>query len=122
MRRTWIKWLASVSLALVASGAVIPVASAQSAQPQSPAIAAQNAPAGRDCIAKNNMDEVVAKFISRCKQGKIRQKITSDRLSRTLGEIYSGKLKGNGDDVTAWKVLNDHRFDKPRSQADVVLG
>lgn len=35
-----------------------------------------------------------------------------DRLSRTLGEIYAGKQRGDRDDAKASKLLNDRRFDK----------
>lgn len=111
--RTPVKWLVSATLALVAFSGVTPVASAATAPAENPAaVAAQDFAAARDCLAKNNHDEVVAKFISRCKQGKIRNEISSDRLSRTLGEVYAGKLRGDRDDVKAWKLLSDHRFDK----------
>lgn len=113
-----VRLLVSAAITLVAFGGVAPAAVAAAppaTHAESAAVThttAYETSAARDCIAGHNMDEVVAKFISRCKQGKIRQKITSDRLSRTLGEIYAGKQRGDRDDVTAWKVLNDHRFDK----------
>ncbi|MFG2445248.1 hypothetical protein ACGFQG_20480 [Nocardia fluminea] len=67
---------------------------------------------GLSCRAADNHGEVAAKFISRCKKGSVRSEFPSDRLSRTLGEIYAGKMSGDRDDVKAWKLLNDHRFDK----------
>ncbi|MGW0186570.1 hypothetical protein ACWDV7_12540 [Streptomyces sp. NPDC003362] len=70
------------------------------------------AAAAPSCRAGDNLDEVAAKFISRCKKGSIRREFPSDRLSRTLGQIYDGKLRGDRDDVKAWKLLNDRRFDK----------
>lgn len=106
------KWLVSAMLACVAVGGVVPAASAATAPAERPAIVTLELAAARDCQAKNNHDEVVAKFISRCKKGSIRSRISSDRLSRTLGEVYAGKQRGDRDDVTAWKLLNSREYDK----------
>ncbi|MEU8568889.1 hypothetical protein AB0C51_11090 [Streptomyces pathocidini] len=86
---------------------LVPVASAPE-----PASAPADIDAARTCRAGDNLDEVAAKFISRCKKGSIRREFPTDRLSRTLSEIFDGKRRGDRDDVKAWKLLNDRRFDK----------
>ncbi|MGY1578110.1 hypothetical protein [Streptomyces sp. MN13] len=98
--------LVSAALTLSLGGLVVPEAVAV------PAAVDVVAAAAPSCRAGDNLDEVAAKFISRCKKGSIRREFPSDRLSRTLGQIYDGKLRGDRDDVKAWKLLNDRRFDK----------
>jgi hypothetical protein len=99
--------LVSAALTLALGGLLVPEAVA------APAAAVDIvAAAAPSCRAGDNLDEVAAKFISRCKKGSIRREFPSDRLSRTLGQIYDGKLRGDRDDVKAWKLLNDRRFDK----------
>ncbi|MEV0239423.1 hypothetical protein AB0I06_05715 [Streptomyces sp. NPDC050674] len=106
--------LASAVLALSIGGLVAPAVSAAPAQVsgQVAVSAADDLAAARNCRAGDNHDEVAAKFISRCKKGSIRREFPTDRLSRTLGEIFAGKQSGDRDDVKAWKLLNDRRFDK----------
>lgn len=104
------KFVAPAALAFTALFTIAPTASAVPAA--DPATVASEFTAPRDCVAGNNHDEVAAKFISRCKKGSIRREFPTDRLSRSLGEIYAGKQGGDRDDVKAWKLLNDKRFDK----------
>lgn len=101
-------------LALSLGGLAVPAATAAAPAP-APVVQQADDPtaaAGRDCRAGDNLDEIAAKFISRCKKGSIRREFPSDRLSRSLQEIYDGKQRGDRDDVKAWKLLNDRRFDK----------
>ncbi|MFJ4825654.1 hypothetical protein ACIP5L_20520 [Streptomyces bacillaris] len=65
--------------------------------------------ATRDCTARNNLDEIAAKFISRCRKASIRREFPGTHLSRNLGEIQAGK---SANDKKAWKLLNDKRFAK----------
>ncbi|MFD9961227.1 hypothetical protein [Amycolatopsis sp. NPDC058986] len=105
----FVRFLAPIALVFATFFTVVPTASALAAEP-----AAVAAPFGEqlDCVAGNNHAEIAAKFISRCKKGSIRREFPSDRLSRSLGQIYAGKQAGDRDDVKAWKLLNDKRFDK----------
>ncbi|MEU9115099.1 hypothetical protein AB0D04_25755 [Streptomyces sp. NPDC048483] len=98
-------------LTLALGGLVTPAASAV-APPGGADVSATTVSAALSCRAADNHGEIAAKFISRCKKGSIRREFPTDRLSRSLGEIYAGKLKGDQDDVKAWKLLNDRRFDK----------
>lgn len=105
---TPVKWIVSATLALVAVGGVAPAASASVAP--APVMAAAPAPAAaRDCVALNNLDELAAKFISRCRQGGIHREFPGTHYSRYLGEIRNGK---SANDKKAWKLLNDGRFKK----------
>jgi len=64
---------------------------------------------GRNCKAKDNLDEVADKFISRCRKGSIRRKFPREFLGYTLGEINECRTRKC---KTAWKLLNDNRFKK----------
>ncbi|MEV0982244.1 hypothetical protein [Streptomyces sp. NPDC049915] len=111
--KTLSRVLAPALLALSLGGLAVPAASAAPASvPVVQAADDAGLVAGRDCRAGDNLDEIAAKFISRCKKGSIRREFPSDRLSRSLGQIYDGKQRGDRDDVKAWKLLNDRRFDK----------
>lgn len=101
-----VKWIVSTLIALVAVSGVAPAASASPAPAPVPAAAAA---AARDCVAINNLDELAATFISRCRKASIRREYPGTHLSRYLGEIRSGKT---ANDKKAWKLLNDNRFKK----------
>lgn len=98
--------LAALLLAVVALAPAVPEAPTVQTAPALVQVAAK-----RDCIGRNNLDEVAAKFIGRCKKGSIRERFPSDRLSRTLGQILAGNGKVK-DDTTAWKLINSHEYDK----------
>ncbi|AJT63375.1 hypothetical protein [Streptomyces chattanoogensis] len=102
-------FVASV-LTLALGGLMAPAASA--APSGAADVRATPVSAALSCRAADNHGEIAAKFISRCKKGSIRREFPTDRLSRSLGQIYDGKLRGDRDDVKAWKLLNDRRFDK----------
>ncbi|MGV9888699.1 hypothetical protein [Streptomyces sp. NPDC003395] len=107
--------LVPAALALSLGALAVPAATAAPVAAPTAVVVPQaddTAAAGRDCRAGDNLDEIAAKFISRCKKGSIRREFPSDRLSRSLQEIYDGKQRGDRDDVKAWKLLNDRRFDK----------
>ncbi|HEY2764657.1 MAG TPA: hypothetical protein VGJ13_11690 [Pseudonocardiaceae bacterium] len=101
-----VKWIVPALLALVAIGGVAPEASA-SVQP-APVVAATMA-GPRDCVALNNLDELAAGFIERCRKGSIRREYPGTHYSRYLGEIRNGN---SANDKKAWKLLNDKRFEK----------
>ncbi|MGH3568945.1 MAG: hypothetical protein ACRDRH_23550 [Pseudonocardia sp.] len=98
------RWLAVAVLAFLPLGAAAPVAVAMA-----PAAPAVSTAAARDCNARNNLDEVAAKFISRCRKGSINREFPDSHRPRTLGQIMSGQT---ADDKKAWKLLNDGRFAK----------
>jgi len=102
------RWLTVAVLAFLPLGAAAPVAVAMA--PAAPAAStAVNTVAARDCNARNNLDEVAAKFISRCRKGSINREFPDSHRPRTLGQIMSGQT---ADDKKAWKLLNDGRFAK----------
>ncbi|MFG2141130.1 hypothetical protein [Streptomyces sp. NPDC048650] len=108
--KTLCRALIAGALTLALGGLVAPATSA--AAPAAAGARVTTAAAAPSCRAADNLGEIAAKFISRCKKGSIRREFPTDRLSRSLGQIYDGKLKGDRDDVKAWKLLNDRRFDK----------
>ncbi|MFJ9418994.1 hypothetical protein ACIRPT_33270 [Streptomyces sp. NPDC101227] len=107
LRRAFIAGVLTLALGGLVAPAASAVAPAGAADARS-----TTASAALSCRAADNHEEIAAKFISRCKKGSIRSEFPSDRLSRSLGQIYAGKRSGDRDDVKAWKLLNDRRFDK----------
>lgn len=70
-----------------------------------------------DCVANNNLNEIADKFISRCRKASIRREFPRELLNVTLREIKAGKTKKH---KTAWKLLNDKRFEKEQQDDTVV--
>ncbi|GHH40747.1 hypothetical protein GCM10018773_22360 [Streptomyces candidus] len=99
------KMLVSGMLALTVMGSGVTTAVAAEAPAADTAVVLVN----RDCKANNNLDEIAAKFISRCRKASIRREFPGTHLSRNLGEIKAGK---SANDKKAWKLLNDKRFEK----------
>ncbi|MGH3568947.1 MAG: hypothetical protein ACRDRH_23560 [Pseudonocardia sp.] len=104
--RTVVATLVLAVLGLVPAGAEATTAPAPTSALQTAAVPTA---AGRDCIGRNNLDEVAAKFISRCKKGSINREFPDSHRPRTLGQIMGGR---SADDKKAWKLLNDHEYDK----------
>lgn len=61
------------------------------------------------CLAKDNLSSTADAFISRCKRASIRRKFPSQYYPVTLAVIKRDKTSPG---KTAWKLLNDHRFDR----------
>jgi hypothetical protein len=99
------RWLTVAVLALVTLSTAAPAAMGM----PSSAGTTLTAAVSRDCNARNNLDEVAAKFISRCRKGSINREFPTSHRSRNLGEIMRGNT---ADDKKAWKLLNDGRFVK----------
>lgn len=101
-----VNWIASTMIALLALGGAAPAAGAvervEGAPLSAPAIA-------KDCVAKNNPEDIAMSFIERCRKGSIHREFPGTHYSQRLGDIQRGQSKA---DKTAWKLLNDHRFMK----------
>lgn len=63
----------------------------------------------RDCVARNNLDEVAQSFIGRCCKGTINSEFPGELLRETLKTIQRGN---SATYKKAWKLLNDNRFKK----------
>jgi hypothetical protein len=61
------------------------------------------------CLGKDNLTSTADAFISRCKKGSIRGEFPSEFNQVTLAVIKRNKTARG---KRAWKLLNDHRFDK----------
>ncbi|WP_437510296.1 hypothetical protein [Sorangium sp. So ce1099] len=63
----------------------------------------------QSCKARENPQETADSFIARCRKASIGRVFPTHLLHTKLGDIRKGKL---WDYKTAWKLLNDRRFEK----------
>lgn len=96
-------WIAISMIALLPLAGAAPAVAATT----QPEVAAISASAAKDCVAKNNPEDIAKSFIERCRKGSIHREYPGTHYSKRVGDIQKGSSK---DDKKAWKLLNDKRF------------